>query len=805
MLAPLPIDDWVPAIRDLVREHRAAVVVAAPGAGKTTRVAPALAADGPLILLQPRRIAARGLAARIASERGWTLGEEVGYQVRLERRHGPRTALLVATEGVLTRMLQADPLLSRYKTAVVDEFHERTIHADLGLALCRRAWRERGDLRVVVLSATLDAAAVAAFLDGCPVIDVPGRCHPLEIAYAPGTEPATAALDRLRDGAGHVLCFLPGAPEIRAVEERLRATAGLRAGARVLPLHGTLPAAAQDAALAPCAERKLILATNIAETSLTVDGVREVVDSGLHKVLRRDPATGIDRLAPERISQDSAAQRAGRAGRTAPGRVLRLWDARDELRRHREPEIERVDLAGPFLQLLACGADPSDFAWFERPPAEAARDALRLLAELGALDPGGVTALGLALADLPLHPRLGRVLLAAGGTAPAAAACAALAEGWRPSGDGVAAASDVADLADRAARAGEPVRAVARDLERRAREILGPAAGTPGPEAFRRAWLAGYPDRIAQRREPGSSRFLLASGHGARTAGAAGPAAPEYVVALDLAAGPRGPASEALLRLTCPVERDWLAPTRREVEHAFDEAAGVVRASECACLGEIVLTRRPVAADPAVAADLLAARVLARGLDAPTRALLARARFAGLAADERAWVARACAGATALAQVDVRGAALRALAAADLDRHAPPTLRVPGGRDVSLAYEDDGVYAAVKLQELFGLAASPRVGVRGEPVIFRLLAPSGRPVQTTRDLASFWERTYPEVRRELRGRYPRHAWPEDPWTAPPAARRSATGTPPPTPRSAHRVAAPGAASSRRRSRSRKSR
>ena len=328
MIAPLPIDERLDEIVARVREAGAAVVVAPPGAGKTTRVAPRLAEDGPTILLQPRRIAARSLARRIAAERGWTVGREVGWQVRFERRFGSDTRLLVATEGVLTARLQSDPLLGDFRTVVLDEFHERSLHADLALALVREARAARDDLRVVVMSATLDARPVAGYLD-CPVIEVAARAHPLEIEYAGALDPASACRRALEHADGHVLCFLPGAPEIERLRRELEPR--LPPGVDLFPLYGSLEASAQDAALASTQRRKLILATNLAETSLTIDGVSEVVDTGLHKVLRLDPAVGIDRLEIERVSRDSADQRAGRAGRTGPGRVLRLWDERDEL------------------------------------------------------------------------------------------------------------------------------------------------------------------------------------------------------------------------------------------------------------------------------------------------------------------------------------------------------------------------------------------------------------------------------------------------------------------------------------------
>src|SRR5512139_3083500 len=399
MRPALPIDAHVERVREALATARAAVLVAPPGSGKTTRVPPALTGDGPVFLLQPRRVAARSIARRIAEEQGWTPGAEVGWQVRFERRFREDTRLLVATEGILTRRLQSDPLLTAFRTVVLDEFHERTLHADLALAFARQAWRARGDLRLLVMSATLDAGPVASFLDGCPVIEAAGRPHPIEIRYERGRPLAEAVRVVLARPGGHVLCFLAGAPEIRRAQAEL---AGL-AGARVLPLHGTLSAEAQDLALSPSPERKVILATNVAETSLTVEGVTDVIDTGLHKVLRYDPSRALDRLELERIPADSAEQRAGRAGRTGPGRVLRLWDERDRLRPRREPEIERVDLARPLLEVLAWGGDPAAFEWFEAPPADRLEAASTLLERLGAVSGRRLTPEGVAMHRLPLH------------------------------------------------------------------------------------------------------------------------------------------------------------------------------------------------------------------------------------------------------------------------------------------------------------------------------------------------------------------------------------------------------------------
>ena len=468
MREPLPIDPYIGQIRDGLRTHPAVVVTAAPGAGKTTRVPPALVDDGPVILLQPRRMAARAIARRIADEQGWTLGLEVGWHIRFERRFDPRTRLLVATEGILTARLQQDPLLSGFRTVVLDEFHERSIHADLGLALARQAWRARDDLRVVVMSATLDAGRVAAFLDDCPVIAVPGRSHSLTVEYAPGVAVGAAVGGLLPRTRGNVLCFLPGAPEIRRALPDVRAAAP---GVDVVELHGSLDADAQDMALTGAGGRRVILATNIAETSLTVPGVTGVVDTGMQKLPRYDVERGFDQLKLERITQDSADQRAGRAGRLGPGLVVRLWDQRDRLRPHREPDIARIDLAGPVLDVLAWGGDPEAFEWFEPPSPERLEAALTLLRRLRALDAGRLTPLGERLRALPLHPRLGAVLVAGGGAVEAANACALLADGLRGrAAMGATSTSDVLPALDAWTQQPAPLRQAAEQLRRLALE-----------------------------------------------------------------------------------------------------------------------------------------------------------------------------------------------------------------------------------------------------------------------------------------------------------------------------------------------
>jgi ATP-dependent helicase HrpB len=750
-LIPLIIDAHIAQVRDALAQRRAVVLSASPGAGKTTRVPPALIDAGPVILLQPRRVAARAVARRIAEERGWTIGRDVGWQIRFDKRFTRDTRLLVVTEGILTARLQQDPLLSDFSTIILDEFHERSVHADLGLALARQAWLARDDLRIVVMSATLDVESVARFLGDAPIVTVPGALHPLSIEYAEGETIVDAARQVLPRTTGQVLCFLPGAREIE------RASADLSVAVRdlsralpqqieIVPLHGSLDGDAQDAAIRAVDRRRIIVATNIAETSLTVPGVSAVIDTGTVKVARYDAGRGVDSLTLERITLDSADQRAGRAARLGPGLVRRLWNAHDRLRAHREPEIARVDLAAPVLDLMAWGADPLSFEWFEMPSADRIHAALRLLHRLGAIDTDGngarITPLGRQLQRIPLHPRLARILIDGRGSVEAASACAGL--------------------------SGTPE--IAHELQRIAAHALdGKAASHISDESLRHALFTGYADRLAKRRPGFRDRFLLATGHGAALAREAASVDAEYIVALDVVAGEREGISESRIRAASAVEREWIYPTTTAVEHRLDEN-GRPRAARVERFDAIVLTETPVAVEPESAASLLASAWLSREHDAATTQLMRRLRFAAIDIDLHALVTHAAASARTVDMIDLAShlpfEVTRALA-----ERAPASIVVPSGRTMTLEYGEDGtVSASVKLQELFGLAESPTIGAARVPVTFHLLAPNARPVQTTRDLRSFWERTYPEVRKELRGRYPKHPWPEDPWTAQPTHR-----------------------------------
>lgn len=727
------------------------VISAAPGAGKTTRVPVALVDRGPVILLQPRRVAARAVTRRIADEQGWMVGREVGWQIRFERRSSAETQLLVVTEGILTARLQNDPLLSDFTTIVFDEFHERSIHSDLGLALARQAWRARDELNLVVMSATLDVDRVAQFLGGCAVVTVPGLPHPNSIEFAGDESLAHGVGSVLPRSAGQILCFLPGAPEIQRAERDLRAS-GVTEGVEIVPLHGSIDGETQDRAMRPVSGRRVILATNIAETSLTVPGVSTVVDTGLQKVARYDGARGIDSLTLERVSQDSADQRAGRAARLGPGLVRRLWDVRQRLEPHREPDIARLDLAGPVLYLLAWGAHPERFEWFDAPPAARIADALRLLERLQAIDRDHhLTALGRQMLRLPVHPRLARILIDGGGAPEVVAVCARL------SGD-IALASNLQ-------------RVVSYVLEGDARKHVSDAE-------LRHALFVGYADRLARRRSDQRDRVTLASGHGAVIGRECEEFEGDYLVALDVVAAERAGVAEARIRSASPVDVEWVVPTATRVEHSVNSDTGRVRAATVKRFDALVISTHPVAPDPLIAAELLATAWLARGLDGPAGRLLRRARFAGVELNLAALAHEAAFGAESIDDIDI-GRRVPYAVMRDLEAAAPDSLPLPSGRGARLEYADDGsVSAAVKLQELFGLADSPRLGPAHVPVTFQLLAPNGRAVQTTRDLRSFWTTTYPEIRKELRGRYPKHPWPEDPWTATPTHRtmkRSGSG------------------------------
>jgi ATP-dependent helicase HrpB len=858
-MTPLPIDSVLPEIVETVRRHRALVLVAPPGSGKTTRVPPALLEAGLLapehpavVVLQPRRVAARAAAARIAEERGWAIGGEVGYQIRFEKRVGPRTRLRVETEGILNRQLVVDPFLTGVGAVILDEFHERSLHTDVALALLKEVRDSvRDDLILVVMSATLDAAPVARFLGSCPVIRAAGRAYPVSVDYRPNVRPASAGsvagaveevITRADDEGGHVLVFLPGAEEIRRAAATLAPLAG-RAGFDVVPLHGSLSGDEQDRALRPSMRRKVILATNIAETSLTIDGVRTVIDTGLARLASYDPTRGLDRLELGRISKASAEQRAGRAGRTGPGRCVRLWAERAQrgLVDADPPEVARVDLTSTVLVLHAWGAsDPARFAWFEPPSADRLDAAERWLVMIGALGEHDhkLTALGRSLLDVPAHPRIARLLTAAAadGHARAGAALAAIlsekdivvsgpehagaaAGAYRrpaPSSRGdsdLLARLDLLAEAERQrcaaglrARGIDPhgARRVVRardDFLRIARRLPGgrtDVRNEPDDDLLLRWVLLAYPDRVVRRRGHEATGVMV-GGRGVRLEATSVVRDPEFFLALDPREDRRGGTLEARVRIASAVRIEWfeeLFPEslRRERSVDFDEERQRAVAVTSLWYRDLLLREdRNAMVDAAEASRALADALRGRAAafvaaNETAAAWLARLELLRRAMPELAWptfddellgavVADACAGRRSVGDVRavslvplLRGRLTHALART-LDEQAPEALTVPSGSRIRLTYEAGRPpVLAARLQELFGWTDTPRLAGGRVGVVVHLLGPNFRPVQVTDDLRSFWASTYFQVRKDLRARYPRHAWPDDPLTARPESK-----------------------------------
>ncbi|MFU8856592.1 MAG: ATP-dependent helicase HrpB [Deferrisomatales bacterium] len=848
--APLPVDQAGPRILDALADRGAVVVVAPPGSGKTTRI-PQLLADsglldrGACLVLEPRRLAARAAAQRVAEERGCPLGSEVGYHVRFDRRAGSRTRLLFVTEGILTARLQSDPFLEGVSAVILDEFHERSLEADLALAFLREIRREaRPDLKLLVLSATLDPAPVAGYL-GAEVVEASGRPHPVEVVYleqparSPLPETVAAGVRRawkLRPGGrGDILVFLPGAGEIRAAARVLEEWASGQ-GASVLPLHGDLPGAAQDRVLRRSPGARVILATNVAETSITVEGVSAVVDTGLARVLRYDPSLGLDRLEVESVSRASAEQRAGRAGRLGPGVALRLWTRHDDQGRPEriEPEAHRADLSHALLEILAWGhGDARTFPWLEPPAPERVEAGLGLLARLGALDETlRLTLLGDALRRLPLPPRLGRLVHEAArrGWAREGARLAALAaerdlllagrvslsgrdrrgpppatptgpSDWLHRLDLLEEAASLHFDSDRLRATGiDPTAARAAwrsavQVEATARRLpeAAPRREVPAPEDLLRLALLAYPDRVARRRAPGSDRFVMVGGRGAKLAPESGVRREELVVAVRLEAGRRGERAEGVIRWASAVEPVWLQGVVTRTEVAFDSVARRVCAWERDRYDDLVIAERPARPDPEAARQLLAEEAARDPLAAlrpgrEARDLVSRWQFLAREAPElglRPWGEerwRALLEELARGRTDFAGLRRADLLAAlrnqltweqrrALEREAPERVRVPSGSLLRLEYPEEGPpVLPVKIQEAFGWDRGPVVAAGRVPVLLHLLGPHGRPLQVTSDLASFWRNTYPQVRKEMRGRYPRHRWPEDPWAAEPSRR-----------------------------------
>ena len=819
---PLPIDAILDELRDALATRASAVVVAPPGAGKTTRVPLALMEESwlrgrKILVLEPRRIAARAAAERMAYSLSEAVGERIGLRARMVSKSGPKTRIEVVTEGVFTRMILDDPELSGIGAVLFDEFHERSLDADLGLALaldCQRGFRD--DLRIGAMSATLDGARVAQLLGDAPVIASEGRAFPVETHYL-GRDPhariedqmAHAVMRALRAESGTILAFLPGQGEIRRVEERLADRIGDPA-IMLAPLYGAMDTKAQDLALRPAANglRKVVLATSIAETSITIEGVRVVIDSGLARVPRFEPDVGVTRLETVRVSRAAADQRRGRAGRTGPGVCYRLWDERQtqSLSAFAEPEIRCADLAGLLLDCAEWGTvDPRSLSWID-PPSQAAIDAARKeLTELEALDADGrITATGRRLRSLPLPPRLARMVISAaqlGHAGEAAEIAAVIVERGLGGND--------ADLAHR-------LQGYRRDRSRRASDMRKLAAGWAGMASsgrllqgpreemsVARLLALAYPGRIGKARgAPG--QFLLANGRGANLDAAHPLARSPFLVAAELSGAA---ASTRILLAAAADETDVLAAAGKRIretdEMEFDRSAAALRSRRVRRLEAITIATAP----RAVVASEKSARLLAEGIatlgvsrlpwskaQIQLRDRVGFLRAAGggewpdltdeaLARTVVEWLAPFLAGKTKLSEisVDALGAALDALLPWSLqrrlDEEAPTHFEAPTGNRHAIDYQAASAPSLhIRVQELFGLTRHPSIANGRLALTLHLLSPAHRPIQITRDLPGFWKGSWAAVRAEMKGRYPRHPWPDDPAAAAPTARAKPRGT-----------------------------
>jgi len=817
----LPVDEALPRLKEALTGRNAAILVAPPGAGKTTRVPLALL-DAPwlghakIVMQEPRRLAARAAARRMAATLGEAVGETVGYRVRLDTKVGPRTRIEVVTDGLFLRMLQDDPSLDGIGCVIFDELHERGLETDLSLALVREAQTAlRDDLRVIAMSATLDPGPVSDRLGGAPVIESAGRMFPVDTRYldreaAGRIEDSVASTIRraLGEESGSALVFLPGVGEIRRVEERL----DLGAGVDVAPLFGDLSPADQDRAIAPSAlgRRKVVLATSIAETSLTIEGVRIVIDSGLMRVPRFSPRSGMTRLETVRVSQASADQRRGRAGRLEPGVCYRLWPEEQQrgLLPFTPPEILDADLAPLALELALWGANDTTLPWLTPPPAASLATARALLGDLGALDPaaalragaaGAITPHGRAMARLGQHPRLAHLVLKGrdlrqGRVAALLAAILSERDFLRlPPGQRDVDLRHRIDIALSGKRDG-----ALRLIQEQARRLMPRGAGDEKPDvSMTGALLAlAYPDRIGRRR-PGTNRYLLSGGRGAVLPDGDPMANEEFLVVADL----DGSAQDSRVFLAAPIglnEIEELFAEQIVDEEAlqWSERDGVVLARRRRRLGALLLEDKPLAspdADKLKAAMIEGIRQLGLGVlpwsddlaKWRERVAFLRTQDAGwpdlsdkaLLGSLDTWLAPFLDGVSRrshLARIDLT-AALKSLVPWDrqreLDRLAPTHVEVPSGSRVPIDYANPTEPTlSVRLQEMFGLLDTPRIGGGKVPLTIHLLSPARRPVQVTRDLASFWANGYKAVKAELKGRYPRHYWPDDPLIAEPTAR-----------------------------------
>jgi ATP-dependent helicase HrpB len=803
----LPVDAVLPKLLETLEDGSTALLVGPTGSGKTTRVPPALLEAGwrqgrRILMLEPRRLAARAAARFMAAQRGEPVGRTVGYRTRLDTRVSNDTRIEVVTEGILTRMIQSDPELSGYAAVVFDEFHERSLQADLGLALVRESQQAlREDLRVLVMSATLESERLSAMLDDCPVVTAEGRSYPVDIRYRPAlrqrameAQAAGVVLEALDDEPGSVLVFLPGMREIRRVAERLDGR--LPDGTQLHLLHGQLSSAEQDAAIRPAegGHRKVVLASAIAESSLTIEGIRVVVDAGWQRRARFDPNSGMTRLVTERVSKASAEQRRGRAGRLEPGCCYRLWTESEQARLQPQtaPEIASADLAPLVLELAQWGvADPAELAWLDPPPAAARDQATELLQSLDALDESGrITADGRAMLALGMHPRLAHMILVGRrlGMARTAAELAALLSERDIGG------FDEADVALRLARlrkAGSKAGGILGRARKAADRLSEKRRDEQPPDLGVGALLASaWPDRVGQSRGGQRGRFLLSNGRGAYLDGADPLAASAFIVACEL----DGQAREARIYLAARIDRDELETVlERRIEQVdsadWNERRGTVVARRERRLGALVLesTELERPEPEALQAGLLTA-VRRKGLDSLPWTAAARqfqARVGLLrslwpqdwpALDDQTldesldeWLAPWLAGMTRwrdLQSLDLV-AVLSSLLGHDrlqrLDDLAPTQLALPTGRRVRLDYRTENPPTLrIKLQAMFGCHRTPTVANGRVPVQLQLLSPADRPLAVTADLASFWRNAYPDVRKDMRGRYPKHDWPEHP-------------------------------------------
>ncbi|MCG3160657.1 MAG: hypothetical protein JMDDDDMK_01726 [Acidobacteria bacterium] len=832
----------MPKIIERLSQSPNIVLEAPPGAGKTTRVPPALLdagiVSGEVWVLEPRRLAARMAARRVAEERGEKTGETIGYQVRFEEVAGPRTRLRFLTEGVLTRRLLSDPQLKNVGVVVLDEFHERHLQADLALALLRRLQKTaRTDLKLVVMSATLDAGPVAKFLDDAPTLRSEGKRFDVAIEHLarpderPLAEQVAAAVNRLtaENLDGDILVFLPGAAEIRRAQTACAAIAD-KHDLIVAPLHGDLSADEQDRAVRPAAKRKIILSTNVAESSVTIEGVVAVIDSGLARVASHSPWSGLPTLEVARISKASATQRTGRAGRTRPGRCLRLYTAQDFNARpdHETAEIHRADLAEPALELHAAGvADLNSFGWFESPPSSAIEAAEELLGRLGAIDrQGAVTAIGKRMLRFPLHPRQSRMLIEAQSRGAFEQACVIAAligerdiiasELFKNERERKAAQVGPSDLLHRldlfeeaAAANFAPSRLREMNLDpgavmavnRVRRQLQGTRStrgGGTGDDALLISILAGYPDRVAKRRalKSDNRELLLSGGGAARLSPSSVAGQSEFVVAVD--AEERRDANQArsrIVRVASRIEPEWLIDLFSDRISETTEARWNAQSERVEVVERLVYDQltisenRSATAGNEEAARVLAEAALSAGLQRFVEPetitnFLARVEFlaktfpeAAITAlddeDVRRALIELCGGLKSFAELRQAAGggglieALRQRLGAEqqrlLDKMAPEFVAIAGRRRVRVNYETGKQpWIESRLQDFFGMKTGPTIAGGRVPVVLHLLAPNHRPAQVTTDLAGFWQRMYPQVRKELSRRYPRHAWPEDP-------------------------------------------